>query len=1105
MTIIQSANPLDTFSLNEQQRLAALERGRDVVATAGAGSGKTRTLVARYISLLAEGIPPRRIAAITFTNKAAREMRSRVREELFTLQANASTEHEREYWSRFASQMDAARISTIHSLCAEIIRSHPVELGVDPRFDLVDESLSTALRIQAVEDTLKALVEEDKYTPLLQNITTYNFKELLFALHNHRLKAREIFQNPLDYFSLLHNVFKERMNHPALTDPLDVLQRMTKPELIEDAGDKLAVMIEELLTGWAKAEAALKNDDPVQCALMLYEIRRSHMRLNLGKGGEAKASVYKFRDAFDKLLNPLTGGKNSKDLLPSQEAELLFSELQPLLGAAFETVCQTYKRFLDARQALDFDDLEQGTVELLQNQTVRQLKKKEFDAILVDEFQDTNQRQQEIIEALAGEPGRLFIVGDMRQSIYRFRQADVTVFKHVQDRIYAEGGLVIDLPFTYRAHQPLLLATESLLAPLIGTQPDPTRDYYVPFTSMEAYQKLPPNYVQPPHVEFIVGIGEDTASASPRTARALTLRLQQFKEEGQIKSWDEVALLFGATVAYADYEEALEEAGIPFVTVAGRGFYDRPEIRDLINILRTLADPLDDLSLAGLLRSPAFGLSDAALHLLRQTGLPYWRALQEDLSSLSQQDQTRAKKTRSILDQLLPLVDRVPVVDLLSNVITATNYKAILATADVKTGFEDAGRTGGRLWRNLDKLVSDAAESGELRLRNYLDRIKTLNDAGAREGEASTEAEGSVQLMTIHRSKGLEFKVVVLAAAGRSTRSATEVIYLFQEYGAAFKLDPPAMIYNLAKDLNKDQDEMEALRLIYVALTRAKHKLIINGHGTSKKEGDLSFRSWMSMLIEAAGLTTEDFLQAGSEPFRHSTETGQLIDIRCAWSDLPSQRYEDTDEKHNEIPISKLRPLYLPIASPTNESDELQEAESDDIFSWRTHDETGEIHGVIVGRLVHKAIHRWFFPGNPRLDHLLEAEALRSGVVDINQRSTIITQAKANLRRLQAQPIWTQINTAQKRYHELPYTLRIGPKVENGFIDLVYQDHSGWHILDFKTDPVTTSKQRNSLIEKYAFQIRRYQQAVRQLLKVDPSAHLCFTDDGGAVSLVEVD
>jgi ATP-dependent helicase/nuclease subunit A len=186
---------LKTFSLNPEQHLAAVDRGRDVVVTAGAGSGKTLTLVARYTSLLAEGIPPRRIAAITFSTKAAREMRARVRQKLFELGQSAASEQERQGWVALSAQMDAARVSTIHSLCAEILRAHPAEAGIDPRFEIIDESLSAALRIQAVEDTLKALVEQDYFTPLLKHISTFDLTEMLKDLLNRRLEASEVFKS----------------------------------------------------------------------------------------------------------------------------------------------------------------------------------------------------------------------------------------------------------------------------------------------------------------------------------------------------------------------------------------------------------------------------------------------------------------------------------------------------------------------------------------------------------------------------------------------------------------------------------------------------------------------------------------------------------------------------------------------------------------------------------------------------------------------------------------------------------------------------------------------------------------------------------------------
>ena len=1098
---------LETFTLNPQQHLAAVDRGRDVVVTAGAGSSKTSTLVARYTTLLAEGISPRRIAAITFSIKAAREMRARVRAKLFELGQKSASEEERQSWVALGAQMDAARISTIHSLCAEILRAHPAEAGIDPRFEIVDESLSAALRIQAVEDTLKTLVEETYFAPLLKHINTYDITEMLKQLLNQRLIAAEIFQQQVDHLSLIREILHVRLSQPAIRDRIEELRGMTQRELVTDGGEKLAFMVAELLEVWEQAERALATGDLFGCAAALYQARRSYMRRNIGKKeSHIKSLISDLQIAFDTLVNPLTGGAKPDDPLPNKETEALFSDLLPRLRKAFETLCQTYRGLLDTRQALDFDDLEQGALQLLQDECIRTRWQGELDAILVDEFQDTNRRQQDIIEALAGSPGRLFIVGDMRQSIYRFRQADVTVFKYVQDRIRAEGGQIIDLPLTYRAHAPLLAATSDLLIPVIGTQPDPTRDYYVPFTSMEAHHKQPPEGLQIPYVEFVFGAGEDAATARPTAARALAIRLLQLMEEGQIKTWDEVALLFRASTGYADYEDALEEAGIPFVTVAGRGFYDRPEIRDLINILRALADPSDDLAFAGLLRSPAFGLSDAALYLLRQTGLSYWQALQGDLSCLSAADRARASQTLEIVTQLLPQVDRIPVAELLSQIVTATQYRAILATADVKENAEDASTTGGRLWRNLDKLLSDALASEELSVRNYLEMLKTLNDAGAREGEASAEAQGAVQLMTIHKSKGLEFNVVVLAAASRQTRSSSELAYLFDELGVAFKLDPPPMLYNLAKALDKDQNDMEQLRLMYVAMTRAKHKLIISGHATPNKDDDLSFGAWAKELVQAAGLVPQDFHQAGAEPFEHLTDNLSPLRVWCIQDGHPVTGVPLPVPTEVHLPEINQRPLYKPLQAPKHEPEEEDDKESViDPLSWRASGKDEELSGIVLGKLVHKALHRWCFPGDPHLNRLLKDEALRAGLVSQNQLEHAIHQAVVLLERLRQHPLWTRIDTASERYPELPYAIQFGARMESGYVDLLYHDGGGWEIIDFKTDLIFTVGRREDLIRKYTPQVQRYRRAVKQLLGVEAKASICFLDDHGQVTLVEVD
>ncbi|MFA7408109.1 MAG: UvrD-helicase domain-containing protein [Anaerolineaceae bacterium] len=1090
---------LDT--LNPQQYLAAIDRGRDVVATAGAGSGKTKTLVARYTSLLAEGIPPRRIVAITFTIKAARAMRSRVRETLYELQQDATTEEERQEWLALSAQMDAARISTIHSLCTEILRAHPAEAGIDPSFAIVDESLAAALRLQAVEDTLKALVDGESYAPLLTNIPLFDLRAMLKDLLNRRLKASEAFNQQADYLAMITEILNEGMHNPIIKDAISALRGMSLDELISDAGEKLAGMVQNLLPVWDEAERAMDRSDLFGCAAALFQARRSYMKLNIGKKGDTKEIIQDLQTNFDLLINPITGGKEAADQAPDPEIETLFSELRLLLRDAYMTLCQNYQNLLQARQALDFDDLEQGALQLLDNPAIRQHWQNELDAILVDEFQDTNRRQQGIIEALAGPSGRLFIVGDMRQSIYRFRQADVTVFKQVQDRIRAAGGQVIDLPLTYRTHQPLLLAIDDLLSPVIGTQSDPARDYYVPYSTMEAHRQKPPECIQPPHIELVIGTAENTETAQQKAAQALALRLLQLKEEGQVQAWDEVALLFRASTGYADYETALEEAGIPFVTVAGRGFYDRPEIRDLINILRALADPLDDLAFAGLLRSPAFGLSDSALFLLRQSGLPYWEALQADLSVLDPQDCERAHKTLEIVSQLLPLIDRIPVAELLPKIVNATQYRAILAAADVKDNLYGASTTGGRLWRNLDKLLADALASEELRVRNYLDMIETLNDAGAREGEASAEAQGAVQLMTIHKAKGLEFKVVILAAASRDTRSPGKPVYLFEELGVAFKLDPPTVIYNLSKHIDKDQNAMEQLRLLYVALTRAEDKLIISAHATQNEEGKLNFRAWGKMLFEGLGLKSEYLHFADDEPFEFPTPSNQPLRVWCLSAAHPTPEILLPVEVGDKLEVSKLCPLYHPIqVSDLEPASDEGEEQIDPSSWWRFNQDSAHI-GKILGIMVHKALERWRFPGETGFEQMLDTAALRAGLVQEDQRSELIQQAIVLLERLRAHPVWGQINTSTKRLHEVPYTLQVGSKTENGIIDLIYRDDEGWKIVEFKTDTILKPGDKAELLSGYAPQVQRYRRAVKQLLGIDAQVSLCFLDDHGGVVL----
>lgn len=1089
---------ISSFGLTPKQQIAAFERNRDVVVTAGAGSGKTRTLVARYASLLADGCSPRNVAAITFTKKAAREMRSRVRQSVNDLARLSDSDTERQHWVALNAEMDSARIGTIHSLCTEILRAHPAEAGIDPKFDVIDEGLAAVLQAQIVEDTMAFLVGQPEFAPLFSIVGIDQLSELLAFLLDHRLETQEAFSKNIDGSQIVRQTIETALQDTSIKDCISELHRIRSTNLIQDAGDKLAIQVEDLLDLWGEAEKSLAVDDFVACARSLYLARRNKMKGNIGsKTSRAKEVVSELQSAYDRLLNPIIGGEDSKDQPPDAFTEASFIQACQLIKPVFEFLSASYKEALRQRRVLDFNDLENKAAQLLQQPEIQARWQHEITAVLVDEFQDTNERQRNIVESLAGSSGRLFVVGDARQSIYRFRNADVTVFRSMQQHIMNQGGLVVDLDETYRAHEPLLNATGDLLQEVMGIVEDPSRPYYVPFTPLRANRKSTPEYLADPHIELVLGAGEDAASARPLAARALAIRLLELKNQGQIRTWDDVTLLLKASSGFAAYENAFEEARIPFVTVAGRGFYDRPEIRDVINILKALADPADDLAMAGLLRSPAFGLTDTALYQLRwQNAVPvsYWSALQGDLSILDNSDMPRATRCLNILKDLLQQVDRISVSELLKKLVDATDYRAVLAA-------NDSIGVGGRLWRNLDKLLADAQTSGQVNVRDFIDYINAINDVGAREGEAPAEAQGSVRLMTIHKSKGLEFPIVVLADASREPRGGSDATYLIPNLGLAFKLDPPPMLYRLAKWQDQCQNDAETQRLLYVALTRAKDKLIINGHVTSSSKGDWTPKAWLSELCAAAQIEINTLLQQTGTAIESHTISGHAV---RAWSVTIDNSLITYDEPQ-EIPMiqeSEIAPIYAPLSEPITPI--ITKDESIDVHSWRATGFGEIVPPGVIGQMVHKAIELWLFPNNSQLISLLETAAQSAGLSQSNQRMAAIKYAIEILARLQNHFLREEIESATQRFHEMPYSRMVDGSVETGYIDLLYESQSGWQIVDFKTDSIRSATERAKLIDKYANQIRRYTSAVETLIGQKVQARICFLDDNGQVGLVTI-
>jgi ATP-dependent helicase/nuclease subunit A len=1093
----EKSNPIE---LTKMQSLAVRTLDRDVLVTAGAGSGKTRTLVARYLAMLESGVSPRQLAAITFTEKAAREMRNRVRTEA-ARRANLSTSSEEQVrWQDLQAQLDAARIGTIHSLCAEILRSHPVASQVDPDFEVVEEGLAAMIKAQTVDEAIIRATLDPETAPLFHLFSTHSLTRLLRFLLDRRLdvsRAMSDSNSSLNGKGKLHEELWKFRDNEEILEAVRGLAALSRDGLLmADAGALLAGQVETFLESWGRFLEACEAGDDFGAANTLFDLRRQHMALNLGKKeSAAKAHLRCIQAVYDAEFTPWLGGKNATDQPPDEEIEALYQEGLSRLYSLFGYASEAYRSTLDSSYALDFDDLEAKALELLGREDIRRHWQGLLVGVLVDEFQDTNDRQQMIVKALCGDCGRLFVVGDARQSIYRFRGADVTVFRRMQDDVAEEGSVKVELERTFRAHPELLSAIDDLLAPIMGSEESTEDLYRIPYTPMHSDRREQRQGIRRPFVEVVCGIGASAEEARPITAQALAERLVEFRADGQVQRWADVALLFRASTGFQPYEDALETMQIPFVTVAGRGFYDRPEIRDVLNMLRALADKSDDQAWAGLLRSPAIGLSDESLYRLRWVGAErrsFWDALQGDLAELGEVDRARAERARGCLESMEDLIDRLPVAEVLKRWIDETDYRAVLAS------------THGRLLRNLDKLLQDAHTSELIRVRAFLDYVETLRDVGAREGEAPVEMEGAVRLMTIHKAKGLEFDVVVLADASHRLGGGYQAAYLIPEIGFAVapdRLEATPLATRLARYMERQESQAEDDRLLYVALTRAREKILVSGHLSETRTG-VRADGWLKALLDTLDVDLEVYASSPSNWHECRLPCGDTVGL---WFQRQADEVAAVAEPVEEWPTSKAKPLYGKVVSV--ERDQVDEkAEGEPVRDWRATGERIRPPAAVVGRMVHEVLRQWLPAENPSLGTALEMLALQEGLVDADQRRQAVQGARRLIERLWNDPRWRELASAPERYREIPYACPLERgMVDLGTIDLMIREEGGgWRLVDFKTDELQDEESLEKSIEGYRKQLTRYKRAVRALFKTDVRAEICFLDYQGAIEWVAV-
>jgi ATP-dependent helicase/nuclease subunit A len=813
--------------LTAEQEQAAARRAGPLLLSAGAGSGKTSVLVERFVRAVREdGIAPGRILAITFTERAAGELRQRIRDRFVGLGARTA-----------ARELESAFLSTFHGFCAALLRAHPLIAGVDPDFQILEEGLAGQLRTNAFSSALDGFLAAGGDRAL----------ELLAAYGADRTQSMI-----LDVYGELRSRGERK---PSLAQPVpetSIAEALAGLErVLPDAGGEVQLALQKrsgqrlrsALDALQLAQTLLADGELEDPERLPSLARLARMELPAAVSGVlAEASCESYRVALDRYKHAC--------------ADRLAVAACVLLGDLLRRFDQAYEELKRGRGALDFDDLELIARDLLRSdEQVRTSWSERFELLMVDEFQDSNPRQLEILAAL--ERQNLCTVGDEFQSIYGFRHADVSLFR-ARRRELAEQDAALTLARNFRGRSELLEVTNAIFTARFGPDYTPlTAGREEPLsaspeaplvelllTDKNGWEQDPDNPDAGSDATTAAEIAAPTSAAPWRVAEArlLARRIAELIESGEARAADVVVLLRGLGDAGV-YERELERLGLQTIAAVG-GFWEHQQVEDLLAYLQALANPLDERAMYGVLASPIVGLSSDGLVLLaraaRASKLGVWGVTRDTTAEIHSRlgaidAGLLARFAERFADERETAAGR-EIADILRRAIDASGYEQHVLSLP--------GRA--RRLANIHKLMRIARtfQSSDGRdLRAFLDYVAHLR--GSRESSepdapVTDEALDAVRLMSIHAAKGLEFPVVCVADMGRAGNvRAPDLLLDKHDEGhpriglQLVSLDGSGSIgaldFQTLRRERLNEEAAEEHRIIYVAMTRARERLLLSG------------------------------------------------------------------------------------------------------------------------------------------------------------------------------------------------------------------------------------------------------------------------------------
>ncbi len=1088
----------DTLQLADQLDRELIEEKLDtnVFVEAGAGSGKTHELVERICTMvLSGGIELKNIAAITFTEKAAGELRDRVRRKLKDSEPSEARE-------KALGQLDTAPIGTIHSFAARVISEHPIEAGVPPLITVVDELRSQIAFTRRWESVRHALFQDETLDDALRVLlavgaTLNHLETVASALDANwdRLESHPPQRRPIPAVDL----------GPLLRQTAAVLEHTRH---CTDADDLLLVAIEKIRS-W---HGRLENASIGELALVLEILDDIPPAPKQGKKGNWAIDIAEVRDACAKLGEAAAALRESfvspaVDTVAAAMAELL-------VDAARERQRSGELEYNDL--LIHARDLLVGTDE--RTIEVHRILHERYQCIMLDEFQDTDPVQAEIATRISAEnvcgidgwedlaipAGRLFTVGDPKQSIYRFRRADIATYLSTERRFRDhEHSRIASLRTNFRSTAPLLDWINTTFGQLIQQNGN----------LQPAYQPLTPDPKRPAWDEFhgpavsVIGRGGVTADDSGKVS-AEAMRKQEAEDvaavillasgqagqppwQKQAKRSDDpdksfknsklllkdITILLPTRTALAALEDALDDAGIEYRAEASSLVYSTQEVNDLLLALKAIANTADEAALVLCLRSAPFACGDDELFEWKTAG-GAWNIFAPAPEGL---EQSPVAQGMSYLSELCRQISVLAPAELMDRLVTE---RRMMETAIASPRYRD-------VWRRLRFVIDQArawTEATHGSLRDYLVWAGTQQEENTRVREAvvpETDVD-AVRIMTIHASKGLEFPMVIVAGTGSSPRTSNDAA-LWDDGGTlhvSLLKSIRSSNYGDAQEVEKRFDEAERCRLLYVACTRAESHLVVSHYVNARNSLGQLLKEFDDPSIPSLELPRPS--EAGVQSH---TDVQQVQ----PWDEWNRQR---TEWQANSAVVSTTSVTALAKGTATGgqpAGEDLRFVPLDDETLPSPAPADAE-RGAEFGTALHRVMEL------SDLQESADVEAIADSVALLATRVT----ATALAARARAALASELVRRAAEREHwlELPVVAPSDAVTVEGVIDLMYREDDGSLVIaDFKTD----SEPQEETVAAYWRQLSTYADMIERITGQSVSRlALIFCRDAGAEVMYRV-